>query len=592
MLKKLKIINNTEGILLIEIILAIALFGMLTFVVMSAFVYSRDSTAVAGDTNRASEIASASIQAINNIAQSSYSNLTSYTNGTKYYLDNSSAQWSLSTTSTTVNSIYTPSVVFAAGPNSTTRQATVTVTWPENLQRTGTITAVTYLSNWQATTTNPVQTRTGLLVYANGGTTTELIDYRLLQSTGTWTNPQPLPIVDPKTDNEVARSVKLYPAQSGTAKVVMARYYDGTNQYLYGIVWNGTAWGNVHELTQWAGGDGLDSGNFSGTYMANGTFIAVYNDDTNIPKYATWSGTTWSAQGSLPAISSDRSDYPTSMIVQARPGANEAMVAILGNDYETVTSFYNGTSWSAITTQASNSTDDGSKMVDFAWSPENTLQGAVVFSQSSNDLGLHFRIFTDNGKGSGTWGNEISTTNQPSGSIPISIDIAAQPTGSEIWTACDKDYENQQHIYCYTLTPTTVSNPTNQLITTNSSNGGQQSFDLCFGLLSGTTGLNSYADSTTAAKLKRFNSTTNTWDSSPLIAPVAQSEIYKTHIIPEPGSNDAMDLMIDSENNLYSVMYNSSNNTFYTTPTDFAWTIHNANGPSVDAKWFDFAWDQ
>ncbi len=584
--------EDAKGILLVEIILAIALFGMLTFVVMSSFVYSRDSTTTAGDTNRASEIANLGVQAVNNIALSSYTNLASYTNGTTYYLVTNGVQWALSTTLSKINNIYTPSVIFAAGPNSTSRQVTITVSWAENLHRQGSLSAVTYLSNWQASSSNPVQTKTGLIVYANGGTTSELIDYRLLQSTGTWTNPAALPVVDPKTDNEVARSVKLYPAQSGTAKVVLARFYDGKNQYLYGIVWDGNAWGNVHLLTQWSGGDGLDSGNFSGGYMVNGTFIVVYNDDTNIPKYATWSGTSWSAQGSLPSISSDKNDYPTSMVVQARPGANEAMVAILGNDYETVTSFYNGTSWSAMTTQANNGTSDGSKMVDFAWSPVNTLQGAVMFTQNSNDTALHFRIFTDNGKGSGTWGSEISTNNQPAGSLPISVDIAAQPIGSEIWIACDKDDQNQQHLYCYTLTPSAVSNPTNYLVTTNSSIGGQQSFDLGFGLLSGTTGLNAYADNSTATKLKRFTNSNNTWDANPLVAPVAASTIYKTHIIPEPASNDAMVLMIDSENNLYSVMYNSTNNTFYTTPTDFAWTIHNANGPSVDAKWFDFAWDQ
>src|ERR1019366_5774011 len=119
-------------------------------------------------------------------------------------------------------------------------------------------------------------------------------------------------------------------------------------------------------------------------YMANGTFITVYNDNTNTPKYATWNGTTWSAQSSLANIGS----APTSMFVQARPGANEAMVAILDSNAETVTSFYNGTSWSSMTTQASSGANGGTKLVDFAWSPVNPLQGAVVFTQSSNDQSL------------------------------------------------------------------------------------------------------------------------------------------------------------------------------------------------------------
>ena len=38
-------------------------------------------------------------------------------------------------------------------------------------------------------------------------------------------------------------------------------------------------------------------------------------------------------------------------------------------------------------------------------------------------------------------------------------------------------------------------------------------------------------------------------------------------------------------------MYDGTNHAYYTTPTGYAWTIHNANGPSVNAKWFDFGWD-
>jgi hypothetical protein len=76
-----------------------------------------------------------------------------------------------------------------------------------------------------------------------------------------------------------------------------------------------------------------------------------------------------------------------------------------------------------------------------------------------------------------------------------------------------------------------------------------------------------------------------------LATPSAAAYIAKTRLIPEPGLNDAMLLQIDSQNNLYSIMYDGTNHAYYTTPTGYAWTIHNANGPSVNAKWFDFGWD-
>jgi competence protein ComGC len=585
-------LKDQKGFLLIEIILAIAIFAMLSFVALSAFIYGRDATVVSGNNMIASEIVNESIEAVHNISDSNYLNLSNYTNGTTYYLQQVGTQWSLSSSPTLINGIYTPAVVFTAGPISDSRQVTVTVTWKEDITRNGSLSATTYMSNWSAGTSNPVQTRTGLLVYANGGDTKELIEYQLLQSTGTWTNPSPLPAFDPKTDNEVAESVKLYPAQTGDDKVMIARLYDSSKQYLYGMVWNGTSWGNVQLLTSWSSSGFDASGNFSGSYMANGTFVAVYDDDTNTPKYNTWNGTAWSTQGALPAISSDKSDYPESMIVEARPGANEAMVVMLGADNETVASFYNGTSWSANTTLAASGTSGSTKNVDFAWSPVNSLQGAAVFTNSATDQSLQFSIFTDNGKGSGSWGSTISTTAQPSGSQSVTNSIIAQPLASEEWIGCDKDNLSTQHIYCYTLKPSGVTNPTNQTVASNGNDGEQQSADLGYGLLSGTTGLIAYSNDTSSTQLKTFNSSTNTWESTALAAPNASTTIYKTHIIPEPGSNDAMVLMIDGNDNLYSIMYNATNNTYYTTPTDFAWTIHNADGPSIDSKWFDFAWDQ
>ncbi len=197
--------TNQAGVLLVEIILAVAIFGMIALVTLSAFTYGRESTTIAGDNSRAAQVANAAVEALHNIAQSSFANLNNYTNGATYYLNVSGTQWALSTTPQTINGIYTPSIVFANGPNSS-RQATVTVNWKENTQRTGQIVSTTYLTNWQTGSASSATIKTGLLVYANGGTTASLITYRLLQSNGFWTNPLSLP--SEGAANRVARSVK------------------------------------------------------------------------------------------------------------------------------------------------------------------------------------------------------------------------------------------------------------------------------------------------------------------------------------------------------------------------------------------------
>jgi hypothetical protein len=579
---------NQKGVLLIEIILAVAVFGMITLIILSAFTYGREGTAIAGDNNRAAQVANEAVEALHNISQSAYTNLGSYTNGTTYYLDTTGTQWAISNTPKIINNLYTPAIVFSNGPNGS-RQVTVNVTWRINTTRTGQASATTYLTNWQ-TASAAATIKTGLLVYANGGTTTNLIDYRLLQSSGFWTSPVALPTAG--AANNVPRSVKMYPAQTGTNKVVLARYYDGSKQYIYAFVWSGASWGAPKLLTSWTSSAALDSGNFSGTYLANGNFIAVYNDNTNAPKYTVMTSGVWGAQASVGSISADSTDSPTSMIIHARPGSNEAMIALLGNDFETITKYYANGAWAAnYTIHASNGTTNGTHNVDFDWSSADSVHGALIFTTGSSDRTPSVRVFTANGSGGGTWGAVMTSTNQPLGSIVQSVAIAGQAGGTATFTACDKDSASPQHIYCYTATPTTLTNPTNPILAAATAAGGQQTMELTFEQQVGSTGLAAYSDNTTSTKVKRFLSGTNTWDASPVAAPVAASIIQKTKIIAEPGLNDAIVLMIDSQNNLYTNMYNGNANSLYTTPTGYAWTIHNANGPSVGAKWFDFAWD-
>ena len=400
----------------------------------------------------------------------------------------------------------------------------------------------------------------------------------------------PLPSVG--ASNRVARSVKMYSAQTGDDKVVVARFYDGRYQYIYGFPWNGTSWQTPQLLASWRSSSGLDSGNFSGTFMANGTFMSVYSDNSNIPKYNTYNGTSWSSQGSLPKISNYSGYTPTSMIIHARPGTNEVMLALLGENYYTLTDYYANGSWDDYTVQATNGTSNGTHNVDFAWSKaQGGKYGALIYTTGSNDLTPTVRVFTANGSGSGSWGNPLTSLNQPRGSVVISVAIAGQVSGTANFMACDKDYANNQHVYCYTASPTGITVPGNNVLAPVSASGGAQTMELGFEDQVGTTGLAAYADGSKTGQLKRFLAPSNSWDASPLTSPTAAANIDKTKIIPEPGLNDAMVLQIDSQNNLYSIMYNGNDNSYYTTPVGYSWTIHNANGPSVSAKWFDFGWD-
>src|SRR3989344_3399609 len=143
------------GVLLIEIILAVAITSIITLIILTAFIYAKDSTNIAGDRSRAVEIANMTVAAVNNISQDSFSNLSSYTDGTSYYIDISGSQWSLSTTPTTIDNLFMPTIIFGGDPSGN-RSVNVTVTWQANPSRTATVSVTSYLTDWRALTLLPI----------------------------------------------------------------------------------------------------------------------------------------------------------------------------------------------------------------------------------------------------------------------------------------------------------------------------------------------------------------------------------------------------------------------------------------------------
>ena len=62
---------GNSGLLLVEILLAVAIMSLMSLVILSSLIYGRESTAIAGDRTRAVEIANAAVAAVQNIAHDS-----------------------------------------------------------------------------------------------------------------------------------------------------------------------------------------------------------------------------------------------------------------------------------------------------------------------------------------------------------------------------------------------------------------------------------------------------------------------------------------------------------------------------------------
>jgi len=132
------------GFSLVEILLAVTIFALLATAVIGALVYGRNSTAGSGEHLQANLLADEALEAVRNVRNAGYANLTDGT----YGLVQSGGVWTFSGTSD-VNDIYTRRTTIAT---SDTNRKTVTsnVTW-SGVGGEGQTSVVTQLTNWAAT---------------------------------------------------------------------------------------------------------------------------------------------------------------------------------------------------------------------------------------------------------------------------------------------------------------------------------------------------------------------------------------------------------------------------------------------------------
>jgi len=131
-----------QGFSPVEVLLAATILGFMATALVGALVYGRSATSDAGDHARAMQIADEGIQAVSNIGNAAFANLTTGTFG----LAQSGGVWTLSGTSDT-NGIYTRACALANGLTTTRRTVTCTVTWGGSQS----VSTTSQLTNWPAT---------------------------------------------------------------------------------------------------------------------------------------------------------------------------------------------------------------------------------------------------------------------------------------------------------------------------------------------------------------------------------------------------------------------------------------------------------
>jgi Tfp pilus assembly protein PilV len=137
-------IELRPGFSLVENLLAVSLFLLIVTASIGALIYGDESAALAGNRARALALAEEGLEAVRNIRDAGYANLTDGS----YGLTTSTNQWNLFGSSD-FTGIFTRQVDI--GANGANRKfVTSTVTWQQNAQRTGSVSLVAWITNWIA----------------------------------------------------------------------------------------------------------------------------------------------------------------------------------------------------------------------------------------------------------------------------------------------------------------------------------------------------------------------------------------------------------------------------------------------------------
>lgn len=138
---------NLRGFSLVEVLLAVSVFGLIVTGLIGGLIYGQESTALSGQRARATMLADEGLEAVRNIRDEDFANLTRGAKG----LVVSGNQWIFSGAQDSTD-IFTRSIVInPVGAEKNKKKVTATVTWQQNPQRTGAVSFESYLTNWQAT---------------------------------------------------------------------------------------------------------------------------------------------------------------------------------------------------------------------------------------------------------------------------------------------------------------------------------------------------------------------------------------------------------------------------------------------------------
>lgn len=138
--------TSQQGISIVEVLLAITVFGMLVTAIGGAIMYGRTATGSSANRQQANMLAEEGLEAVRNIRDANFSNLADGT----YGLTQSNSQWALSGTPDTTGSFTRQITISGSGTNR--KDVASKVSWQQGGQSGSSETTITTrLTNWFST---------------------------------------------------------------------------------------------------------------------------------------------------------------------------------------------------------------------------------------------------------------------------------------------------------------------------------------------------------------------------------------------------------------------------------------------------------
>jgi hypothetical protein len=266
------------------------------------------------------------------------------------------------------------------------------------------------------------------------------------------------------------------------------------------------------------------------------------------------------------------------------------MLAILDSASDTRTVYYSGSAWGASVSRATNAQSNTARLIDFDWSLNNPLLGELVFSDKSNDKAPATMLFTANGSGGVTAGSKVNVGGAQASNVgPYTITAR---NGTTEWEFCNKDSAATPSVLCYKIDAAGAISAATTIASTTST-GIQRSFDIEYeAKATGDYLVAVYSDNTSTPKLKKYNPTTLTWDGAATSLSALGSTVRSVHAVADPGSNDILFLTADNNLDLWTIVWNGTSNSMYTTPAGKAFSAQGTNGSATTNFWYDYTWDR